>query len=590
MGDTDPLRNLGFAAWKNNQAWMEAMKGRRWKEAVAAENLAYEKALKEPDVAVRIQPFLESLKTAEQESPQSTFTNGQIVIQPKRMLQVFWRYKGEPASAARPVADCAVEGSKVWTVRDVGEGGETYNLEAFLTRTEKPAWTIQRVAPSVVIHKSRCFYLEADRLWYHSLVSVDAKTGKSKKIHYKEKDPSWNLTLIGGQEDTLFLVANNAGQQKLWQMATGRFERVHSEGESFVPISRKLVFVRNPGQRYYVARGSDVFVPSGEQPVYALETQRILITRNEGRLSLWKIPEKGRPTLLKSFYGTLTLDTWFFSRPVLHPLPAHQTHATHTFSKDGARVPIIYVLPKNTSPRCLLVVCYGAYGLPTPLTVERWAPLLAMGWCVAFALVRGGGDSTDDWAEAARRDQKEKSVEDLEAAINTLKKQFRFSAEQVALYGRSAGGYLVGATVARHPRGDLFRMVFTEVPYVDVLRTTTNPKLPLTPLEYQEFGQPAQKLQNFGAILRLSPVNALPAAGAPELFVLCRSASNDLEVLAYESMKWIRRLRDGGLPKLLALPPREGHFPVGNGALQHRAEDLALLDAWRQRLAFQVSR
>jgi oligopeptidase B len=144
---------------------------------------------------------------------------------------------------------------------------------------------------------------------------------------------------------------------------------------------------------------------------------------------------------------------------------------------------------------------------------------------------------------------------------------------------------LVGATVGRHTEGDLFGFAYTEVPYVDVLRTTTNPKLPLTKLEYEEFGHPAKKLQNFGALLHLSPVDLVPDSGVPRIFVLSRTALLDLEVLAYESMKWIRKLRGPteigkDQPKLLAITAGEGHFAKGPTALRQRAEDLAILDAW----------
>ena len=78
-------------------------------------------------------------------------------------------------------------------------------------------------------------------------------------------------------------------------------------------------------------------------------------------------------------------------------------------------------------------------------------------------------------------------------------------------------------------------------------------------------------------------------SGVPRIFVLSRIALLDLEVLAYESMKWIRKLRGPretskgkgkGQPKLLAITAGEGHFAKGPTALRQRAEDLAILDAW----------
>jgi oligopeptidase B len=192
--------------------------------------------------------------------------------------------------------------------------------------------------------------------------------------------------------------------------------------------------------------------------------------------------------------------------------------------------------------------------------------------------VRGGGDHDDAWAEAARRDHKVKSVEDFEAVIQSAQKKTDVNPENTIIYGRSAGGYLVGATLARNATGNLFRTLYTEVPYLDVLSTASNPRLPLTQLEYEEFGDPLHKEKNALALLRLSPVNTIPESGAPSIFVLCRIGLNDKEVFAYESVKWITRLRENeGKPKLLAINQDEGHFVYGRSSFRQRAEDLALL-------------
>jgi len=137
---------------------------------------------------------------------------------------------------------------------------------------------------------------------------------------------------------------------------------------------------------------------------------------------------------------------------------------------------------------------------------------------------------------------------------------------------------LVGATLTRNASGNLFSSLYTEVPYLDVLSTASNPKLPLTQLEYEEFGDPLHKKKDRAALLRLSPVNTIPKSGAPAIFVLCRTGLNDKEVFAYESVKWITRLREvEGKPKLLAISAGEGHFVSGKSSFRERAEDLALL-------------
>ena len=129
-------------------------------------------------------------------------------------------------------------------------------------------------------------------------------------------------------------------------------------------------------------------------------------------------------------------------------------------------------------------------------------------------------------------------------------------------------------------------MIYGEVPYLDVLQTTTNPALPLTAMEYDEFGDPARRLEDLAFWVKWSPVTNVPDGGIPPLKVLCRTAINDTQVFAYEPMKWIRALRGKkgvsqvSNPKLLGLATSEGHFYSRDAALQARAEDCALLDNW----------
>jgi oligopeptidase B len=152
-------------------------------------------------------------------------------------------------------------------------------------------------------------------------------------------------------------------------------------------------------------------------------------------------------------------------------------------------------------------------------------------------------------------------------------------AKDTVVFGRSAGGYLVGAAVVRHPMGDLFGGAYVEVPYVDVLRTASNPSLPLTAFEYLEFGDPARRVADFEFLLRHSPISGLGAEGAPGVRVLCRTALNDKQVYAYESAKWVDALRGsgGGADKLLAITAGQGHFVKGHQRDIERAEDFLLL-------------
>ena len=373
------------------------------------------------------------------------------------------------------------------------------------------------------------------------------------------------------------MLGNNAGKQRLWYIKSGTLVEVGHKYQSFVPIGflhdTCCFFGLPANSKQYEAIGLELDIQDQIPEYYSLR-DKIFVTRSYGERTIHYSDGKKR-TVLGSVKPNLFLD-W---QGELTDLKIHECGGSRYFvkSKDGTNVP--YVIIQGHRPtQGLLVIGYGAYGLPTHMNTERWLPLLRRGYTLCYALVRGGGDHDDAWAEAARRDQKVKSVEDFEAVIQSSQTKTGVKPENTIIYGRSAGGYLVGATLSRNATGDLFSSLYTEVPYLDVLSTASNRRLPLTQLEYEEFGDPLHKAKDAAALLRLSPMNTIPESGAPSVFVLCRTGLNDKEVFAYESVKWITRLRENeGKPKLLAISQGEGHFVSGRSSFRQRAEDMALL-------------
>ena len=589
----ETTRNLGFAEWDDPQAWMESMKGPGWRKVLDEEARRFrEFVARTPGVP----EFEIELSTTELTEANGRFEteDGEVIVVPNGTLNYNWRYADSTKYQNAAELD-AKKGGHLWTVTDVGSGGELYECEYL--RKGHSLWRLKGVGPFVGVYKNRCYLLEADRLWYNTLISVNAMTGKDRHIHYKESDRRWNLRLDRLQDETLALIGNNAGTQRLWTVTEKSVEELYPSGVAFVPVTRSSAFVRRFEEEIYEPKGAitEFRFPSlkTETPEWMSVGRGLLITRSMGERTLWKISRSSKPELLKKVLGAFMPDLWASNELlVLEPGAPRYSHGEDpcpyasakkyiTNSKDGTKVTLVYV-SATKEPKAALVVGYGAYGLPTGLGTARWRPLLSRGWAVVFCLVRGSGDDTDAWAEAARRDQKVNSVEDFEACIRKTRSITGLAASTIVIYGRSAGGYLVGATVGRNPHGNLFGAAYTEVPYVDVLRTTTNPSLPLTQLEYEEFGDPARRLQDFGALLRLSPIDLIPKEGIPALSVLCRTALLDMEVLAYESMKWIRRLRGTkkGQPKLLAITADEGHFAKGDSAIRQRAQDLAILEAF----------
>jgi hypothetical protein len=243
-----------------------------------------------------------------------------------------------------------------------------------------------------------------------------------------------------------------------------------------------------------------------------------------------------------------------------HPLPAFVVHPEDYQSAKG-----------------LLIIAYGAYGTPTHVgsLISRWKPLLDKGWIICSVMVPGSGDDDLKWVRSGQRLNRIQSIDAFKESIDALKEEYGFDASRVALYGRSAGGLLVTSVCIKNP--GLVGALYLESPYVDVLRTITNPGLPLTTLETKEFGS-SESPTNVITTGSWSPMEHIPVGGISELFIIARTDTADLEVFPYEVIKFIKRVRSKkGQEKLLFIHKGRGHFTT---SWETRAEDISLLDRW----------
>jgi hypothetical protein len=597
------FQNRGILAWKNTYKWMESMKGKRWKQFLSKQTTLVSRYIQDHS----IEPLQKQIEQEFHSVPSYTHgtTIGTVFYEMAGSHLFLWNFVDQPTK--QEAADLDIHGSHVWTVSDESSGQEQYSLCCW--SKEGKEWTYKNpVAPFVAVIGNRCYTLELTNfLWMNRLVSVDARSGKDRQVLLELDNPEWNLQLQKGINGCLFVLGNCAGSQRLWNIDSHNALQEIGEGyEGFIPIGyiqnqKPSFFARRPHTQTYEPVG-----PMGKAVFPSFKTQtpelfdpfsHSLVTKQLGKRTVWDTKTGEKKTVILGVIEPDNIALWLGEQPTFtvakpgayrqyltdEPLCPYAKSQYHTVkSKDRTSVP--FVLIQNCKAKALLCVAYGAYGVPTHLTTDRWKPLIDRGWAICIALVRGSGDDTDAWADAARRSQKHKSVEDFEACIRAAQKVLHISPSETVLYGRSAGGYLVGATLSRHSHGDLFGAVYTEVPYVDVFSTTTNNTLPLTELEYAEFGDPLHRLENAQAVLRLSPVNSLPSQGAPRIFVLNRIGLTDKEVFAYESAKWIAKLQDlqtpTDAPKLLAITDGEGHFAPLQTLRSQRAQDLSILLSW----------
>lgn len=211
-------------------------------------------------------------------------------------------------------------------------------------------------------------------------------------------------------------------------------------------------------------------------------------------------------------------------------------------ASDGIQIPVSLVYRKDRFERGenpLYMYAYGSYGysLPIGFSANRLS-LLDRGVVLAYAHIRGGGEMGKPWHDAGRMMQKQNTFSDFIAVTEHLVAAGYGAQDRVAIEGGSAGGLLMGAVANLRP--DLFRVVLSHVPFVDVMNTMLDASLPLTVPEYEEWGNPNQR-EAFEYMLAYSPYDNLAAKDYPAMLV--KTSLHDSQVMYWEPAKYVARLR-----------------------------------------------
>ncbi|MCP3979659.1 MAG: S9 family peptidase [bacterium] len=244
-------------------------------------------------------------------------------------------------------------------------------------------------------------------------------------------------------------------------------------------------------------------------------------------------------------------------------------------ASDGTRVPISLVYRRDLvrdGSRPLLLYGYGSYGATIdPGFGSTRVSLLDRGVIYAIAHVRGGGDMGRPWYEDGKLLHKRNTFTDFIACAEHLIGEGYTSSGHLAIMGGSAGGLLIGATVNLRPQ--LFRAAVAKVPFVDVINTLSDASLPLTVIEWEEWGNP-EDASYFDYILSYSPYDNIGALDYPEILVT--AGLNDPRVAYWEPAKWVARLRErksGPSPVMLKTNLEAGH--AGASGRYNYLEELA---------------
>ncbi len=211
-------------------------------------------------------------------------------------------------------------------------------------------------------------------------------------------------------------------------------------------------------------------------------------------------------------------------------------------SADGTKVPISLVYRRDRFERGknpLYVYGYGSYGYSLPIGFNsNRLSLLDRGLVLAYAHIRGGGEMGKPWHDAGRMMQKQNTFTDFIAATEHLLAAGYGAAGNVAIEGGSAGGLLMGAVTNQRP--DLFSVVLSHVPFVDVMNTMLDNSLPLTVAEYEEWGNP-NEAEAFACMLAYSPYDNLEPKKYPAILV--KTSLHDSQVMYWEPAKYVAKLR-----------------------------------------------
>jgi oligopeptidase B len=249
-------------------------------------------------------------------------------------------------------------------------------------------------------------------------------------------------------------------------------------------------------------------------------------------------------------------------------------------SPDGTRVPISLVYKKSFVERGagpLLLYGYGSYGANIdPEFQAQRISLLDRGVAFAIAHIRGGSEMGRAWYDDGKLMKKQNTFTDFIACADHLIDKGYTTREQLAVWGKSAGGLLIGAAITMRP--DLFAVAVADVPFVDVVNTMNDASIPLTTQEWEQWGNPANE-DHFHYMLSYSPYDNIRRERYPAL--LLKAGWNDPRVQYWEPLKFAAKMRDlktDDNPLLLHTNFAAGHF--GSSGRFDFLEELAFVYAF----------
>ena len=229
---------------------------------------------------------------------------------------------------------------------------------------------------------------------------------------------------------------------------------------------------------------------------------------------------------------------------------------------DGTKIPLTIMRRTDLDisvPQPVLIYGYGSYeasmdpgfGIPRLSVLDR-------GVVFVIAHVRGGGELGRNWYLQGKKLHKKNTFTDFIDATKHLIDQGIADPQRIAALGGSAGGLLMGAIANMAPQ--LYTAIVAQVPFVDALTTILDPELPLSALEWEEWGNPIEDSEVYNYMKSYSPYENITAQNYPKIAAV--TSLNDTRVLYVEPAKWVAKLREigtGAEPIVLKTEMDGGH-------------------------------
>jgi len=240
-------------------------------------------------------------------------------------------------------------------------------------------------------------------------------------------------------------------------------------------------------------------------------------------------------------------------------------------AKDGTKIPISLIYKKGIKKdgsNPVLQYAYGSYGysMDAYFSTTRLS-LLDRGFIYAIAHIRGGEDLGREWYENGKLLKKMNTFTDFVDCSKYLINEKFTSPKHLYAEGGSAGGLLMGVVVNIAP--ELYNGVIAQVPFVDVVTTMLDESIPLTTGEYDEWGNPNDKVY-YDYMMSYSPYDNVKAQDYPNMLIT--TGLHDSQVQYWEPAKWVAKLRTKKTNKNILL--LNTNMDAGHGGASGRFEQL----------------